>query len=100
MRPPTFGFGIEVDGGEGRIGHVAHAPPGRARHATEGRRALVFFDELTTAPPSVRKAMLRVLQERYAGDLALLDTVSLVVAANAPDSAVDGYDLYRPWRTR
>ena len=65
-----LGFGIEVDGGGvGRIGHVAYAPPGWARHAAEAHRALVFFDELTTAPPSVRKAMMRILQERYAGRL-------------------------------
>ncbi|GAA3634505.1 ATP-binding protein [Microlunatus ginsengisoli] len=95
-----LGFGVEVDGGEGRIGHVAYAPPGWARAAAQADRALVFFDELTTAPPSVRKAMLRVLQERYAGDFALPDTVALVAAANPPESAVDGYDLEPPMANR
>ena len=95
-----LGFGVEVDGGVGRIGHVAYAPPGWARHAAEAHRALVFFDELTTAPPSVRKAMMRVLQERYAGDFALPDTVALVAAANPSESAVDGYDLEPPMANR
>ena len=95
-----LGFGIEVDGGPGRIGHVAYAPPGWARAASQADQALVFFDELTTAPPSVRKAMLRVLQERVVGDLQLPDTVAIVAAANPPESAVDGYDLEPPMANR
>lgn len=95
-----LGFGVEVDGGPGKVGHVAYAPPGWARAASRADRALVFFDELTTAPPSVRKAMLRVLQERVVGDLPLPDTVAIVAAANPPDSAVDGYDLEPPMANR
>jgi hypothetical protein len=95
-----LGFGVEVGGGPGRIGHIAYAPPGWARAAAEAQRALVFFDELTTAPPSVRKAMLRVLQERVAGELQLPDTVAIVAAANPPESAVDGYDLEPPMANR
>ena len=95
-----LGFGVEVDGGPGKVGHVAYAPPGWARAASKADRALVFFDELTTAPPSVRKAMLRVLQERVVGDLQLPDTVAIVAAANPPESAVDGYDLEPPMANR
>ena len=95
-----LGFGVEVDGGPGKVGHVAYAPPGWARAASKADRALVFFDELTTAPPSVRKAMLRVLQERVVGDLHLPDTVAIVAAANPPESAVDGYDLEPPMANR
>ena len=95
-----LGFGVEVDGGPGKVGHVAYAPPGWARAASNADRALVFFDELTTAPPSVRKAMLRVLQEQVVGDLQLPDTVAIVAAANPPESAVDGYDLEPPMANR
>jgi hypothetical protein len=66
-----LGCGIEVGGGEGRIGHVAYAPPRWALAASQADRALVLFDELTTCPASVRKAMLRVVQERFAGELQL-----------------------------
>lgn len=95
-----LGFGIEVDGGPGRIGHVAYAPPGWALAAAQAPRALVLFDELTTCPPSVRKAMLRVVQERYAGELRLPDSVAIVAAANPPETAVDGYDLEPPMANR
>lgn len=95
-----LGFGVEVDGSEGHLGHVEYAPPGWARKASCAERALVFFDELTTAAPSVRKAMLRVLQERVAGDVRLPETVALVAAANPPESAVDGYDLEPPMANR
>ena len=95
-----LGLGVEVGGGAGTIGHVAYAPPRWAIEAAQAPRALVLFDELTTCPASVRKAMLRVMQERYAGDLKLPDTVAILAAANPPETAVDGYDLEPPTANR
>ena len=56
-------------------------------------KALLFLDELTTVPPSVQKAMLRILEERQVGETYLPSSVAIVAAANPPSSAVDGYDL-------
>lgn len=100
IREATDFLGFGVGGGNGSIGHVAYAPPRWAKVASEADRALVLFDELTTCPASVRKAMLRVMQERWAGDLKLPDTVAIVAAANSPESAVDGYDLEPPMANR
>jgi hypothetical protein len=69
----------------------------RLRNAEKG---LLFLDELSTAQPSVQKAMLRVLQERVVGETVLPDTVSIVAAANPPEIAVDGWDLASPVSNR
>lgn len=95
-----LGQGVEVGGGEGVIGSIAYAPPRWAKAAAEAESALVLGDEITTCPASVRKAWLRVLQERFAGDLRLPDTVAMITAGNPPDTAVDGYDLEAPVANR
>ena len=63
----------------------------RARRRRVGRSAwpspddgLLFFDEISTAPPAVQAALLRVVLERTVGDLTLPDEVSVVAAANPP----------------
>lgn len=70
------------------------------RQHDDGRRSMLFLDELTTAPPSVQAAMLRLLLERVVGETALPDDVAMVAAANPPDSAADGYDLAPPLANR
>lgn len=83
---------------------VALAPPAWATrivasHA-EGRRSLLLIDELTTCPPAVQAALLRVVLERVTGDLALPDDTVVVAAANPADLAADGYDLAPPLANR
>ena len=61
---------------------------------------LLFLDELTTAPPAVQAAMLRVVLERVVGDLKLPAGVRVVAAANPPDEAADGWELAAPLANR
>jgi hypothetical protein len=61
---------------------------------------LLFFDELSTAPPAVQAALLRVVLERRVGDLRLPDGVRIVAAANPTDSAAGGWDLTPPLANR
>ena len=61
---------------------------------------MAFFDEISTAPPAVQAALLRVVLERTVGDLELPDGVSVVAAANPPDQAADGWDLSAPLANR
>jgi hypothetical protein len=63
-------------------------------------RAICFFDEISTAAPSVQKALLRVVHERVAGDLALGSGVRMIAAANDADVAVGGWDLAPPLANR
>jgi MoxR-like ATPase len=81
-------------------GTVKYTALSWARRCAEADRALLFFDELTTAPPSVQRAMLRILQERVVGEFQLPETVSIVAAANPASVAVDGWDLPAPIANR
>ena len=79
---------------------VVFAPPRWAQRCIDAPNTVVFLDELTTAPPSVQAAMLRVVLDREVGDLRLPDTVSIVAAANPPEVAAGGDDLAAPLANR
>jgi AAA domain (dynein-related subfamily) len=96
IREPSDFAGLPVVVGDG----VRFAPPGWARRLAEAGRGLLFLDELSTAPPAVQAALLRVVLERVVGDLALPDDVSVVAAANPPEQAADGWDLSAPLANR
>jgi hypothetical protein len=81
-------------------GSVSLAPPAWARRLADRGSGLLFLDELTTAPPAVQAALLRVVLERTVGDLALPQGVRVVAAANPPDQAADGWDLAAPLANR
>ena len=93
--PADFaGLPIVIDGA------VQMAPPLWARRLAIAGHGLLFLDELTTAPPAVQAAMLRVVLERVVGDLALPDGVRVVAAANPPEEAADGWQLSPPLANR
>ncbi len=93
--PSDFaGLPIVVDGG------VRFAPPTWATALAEAGRGLLFLDEISTAPPAVQAALLRVVLERTVGDLRLPSDVVVVAAANPPDQAADGWDLSAPLANR
>jgi hypothetical protein len=96
IREPTdfAGLPVVVDGG------VRFAPPAWARRLAEAGHGLLFLDELTTAPPAVQAAMLRIVLERVVGDLALPEAVRVVAAANPPEQAADGWELSPPLANR
>jgi AAA domain (dynein-related subfamily) len=96
IREPSDFAGLPIVVGDG----VRFAPPGWARRLAETGRGLLFLDELSTAPPAVQAALLRVVLERVVGDLALPDDVSVVAAANPPEQAADGWDLSAPLANR
>jgi len=81
-------------------GTVSFAPPIWARRLAESGEGILFLDELTTAPPAVQAALLRVVLERSVGDLALPPEVRVVAAANPPEQAADGWDLSPPLANR
>lgn len=66
------------------LGGFGYSTLGWVRRANQADKAIVFFDELTTAAPEVQKAMLRPLQERWVGDTRLEDHVVLIAAGNPP----------------
>ena len=81
-------------------GNVDFAPPRWAVRLAEAGHGLAFFDEVSTAPPAVQAALLRVVLERTVGDLALPAGVAVVAAANPPEQAADGWELTPPLANR
>jgi hypothetical protein len=96
IREPSDFAGLPVV----EAGTVRLAPPAWAGRLAEAGHGLLFLDELTTAPPAVQAAMLRVVLERAVGDLQLPPAVRVVAAANNPDEAADGWELAPPLANR
>jgi hypothetical protein len=96
IHDPTDFSGLPVVSGNS----VTLAPPAWARRLADRGTGLLFLDELTTAPPAVQAALLRVVLERTVGDLSLPASVRVVAAANPPDQAADGWDLAAPLANR
>jgi AAA domain (dynein-related subfamily) len=93
--PSDFaGLPVVVDGG------VRFAPPSWATELAAAGRGVLFLDEISTAPPAVQAALLRVVLERTVGDLVLPPDVVVVAAANPPEQAADGWDLSAPLANR
>ncbi|GIW14113.1 MAG: ATPase AAA [Tepidiforma sp.] len=81
-------------------GMVRFAPPSWAVRLAEAGRGILFLDEISTAPPAVQAALLRVVLERTAGELELPDGVAIVAAANPADVAAGGWELSAPLANR
>jgi hypothetical protein len=96
IREPSDFAGLPVvaDGG------VRFAPPRWAQNLHAAQRGILFLDEISTAPPAVQAALLRVVLERVVGDLVLPEGVAVVAAANPPEEAADGWDLSPPLANR
>ena len=100
IREPSDFAGLPVVHRDGGAATVELAPPRWAQRLVAHGSGLLFFDEISTAPPAVQAALLRVVLERTVGDLALPDEVAVVAAANPPEQAADGWDLSAPLANR
>jgi len=98
IREPSDFAGLPIVSPLGESVHFA--PPSWAQRLAESGRGVLFLDEISTAPPAVQAALLRVVLERTVGDLALPDGVTVVAAANPPEQAADGWDLSPPLANR
>ena len=81
-------------------GQVRYAIPEWVNQFSQDGDGLLFLDELTTAPPSVQAALLRVVLERRVGFHPLPNGVRIVAAANPPDMITGGWELSPPLRNR
>lgn len=69
-------------------------------HAADGTPSIVFFDEISTAPPANQAALLRVILEGVVGDTVLPTGTAMGAAANPPEQAAGGWDLSAPLANR
>lgn len=97
IREPTDFSGLPVVAPDGS---VRFAPPAWAARLAEAGRGVLFLDELSTAPPAVQAALLRVVLDRVVGDIPLPNSVSVIAAANPPEQAAGGWDLAPPLANR
>lgn len=96
LREPADFAGLPVVQDTG----VELAAPAWATRLARADEGYLFLDELTTAPPAVQAAALRVVLDRVVGDLTLSRGVRIVAAANPPEQAADGWDLAAPMANR
>jgi len=100
VHEPSDFSGLPVVGDDPAVQGVPMAPPDWAVRLVRAGRGLLFLDELSTAPPAVQAALLRLVLERRIGSLHLPPGVRIVAAANPRSSAADGWELSPPLANR
>ncbi|GAA0368663.1 MoxR family ATPase [Micromonospora gifhornensis] len=100
VHEPSDFAGLPVVGDDPANQGVPMAPPDWAVRLVCAGRGLLFLDELSTAPPAVQAALLRLVLERRIGSLRLPAGVRIVAAANPRSSAADGWELSPPLANR
>ncbi|GHJ44080.1 ATPase AAA [Catellatospora sp. TT07R-123] len=100
VHEPTDFSGLPIVGDDPAVQGVPMAPPDWAVRLVRAGRGLLFLDELSTAPPAVQAALLRLVLERRVGALSLPPGVRIVAAANPRSSAADGWELSAPLANR
>lgn len=96
LHDPTDFGGLPVHTND----RVRFLPPEWATHFDETQDGVLFLDELTTTPPAVQSALLRMVLERRVGNKALPSAVRIAAAANEPDEIVGGFELTPPLANR
>ncbi|MEF2524672.1 MULTISPECIES: AAA family ATPase [Streptomyces] len=100
VHEPSDFAGLPIVGDDPAATGVPMAPPDWAVRLARTGHGLLFLDELSSAPPAVQAALLRVVLERRVGSLVLPEGVRIVAAANPPASAADGWHLSPPLANR
>lgn len=95
LREPSDFAGLPVI----HDGTVTLAVPDWAQRLKLAGGGLAFFDEITTAPPAVQAALLRVVHEGVVGSMRL-ENVAFLAAANPPEQAAGGWELAAPLANR
>ncbi|MEU6076778.1 MoxR family ATPase [Micromonospora sp. NPDC047074] len=100
VHEPSDFSGLPIVGDDPAAQGVPMAPPDWAVRLVRAGRGLLFLDELSTAPPAVQAALLRLVLERRVGALRLPAGIRIVAAANPRSSAADGWELSPPLANR
>ncbi|WP_373558788.1 AAA family ATPase [Streptomyces sp. WZ.A104] len=100
VHEPSDFSGLPIVGDDPAEQGVPMAPPDWAVRLVRAGRGLLFLDELSTAPPAVQAALLRLVLGRRIGALQLPPGVRIVAAANPRSSAADGWELSPPLANR
>ncbi len=96
IREPADFSGLPVIREDG----VHMEPPAWAKRLVQAGKGMLFLDEISTAPPAVQSALLRIVLERVVGDIALPAGVSVVASANPAEQCFSGWELSAPLANR
>ena len=96
IREPADFSGLPVIREDG----VHMEPPAWAKRLVQAGKGMLFLDEISTAPPAVQSALLRIVLERVVGDIALPASVSVVASANPAEQCFSGWELSAPLANR
>ncbi len=96
LHDPTDFGGFPAMEGE----RMRFLPPQWIEVFEEPQQGILFLDEITTAPPAVQAALLRLVLERRIGAYALPPAVRVVAAANPPDTTSIAWELSPPLANR
>jgi hypothetical protein len=100
VHEPSDFSGLPIIGPDPARDGIPMAPPDWAVRLQRAGRGVLFLDELSSAPPAVQAALLRVVLERRVGSLTLPPSIRIIAAANPADSAADGWQLAAPLANR
>jgi len=81
-------------------GYASYATYRWVKRLTDAEKAVLILDEFNTSRDSVMNAMLRIIQERWVGEVKLPDTVHVIAIANPPESATFSAELRPPIANR
>lgn len=96
IREPSDFAGLPVLESDG----VSFCPPSWAKRLISIEDGVLFIDEISTTPPAVQAALLRVIHEGVVGDVVLPPNIIKIAAANPPEQAAGGWTLSPPLANR
>lgn len=73
--------------------NVKLAPPSWAQRLYEAGKGVLFLDEISRGTFAVQNSLMRVVLDRWVGDLPLPPGVKVVAAANPVDTSAGTFDL-------
>jgi len=79
--------------GDPDITVTGYAPSGFAVNAAMHRRAVIMLDEVSTCPPTVQAALLRLVLEGVCGEMELPPDVRFMLAMNETEDAAGGWNI-------
>jgi hypothetical protein len=102
VREPSDFGGLPIPTKVGHTTLIEYAAPAWIVNllVDHNAQAVVFLDEISTAPPAVQAALLRFILDGALGDYQIPKEVRFVAAANETEDAAGGWDLSPPLANR
>jgi hypothetical protein len=91
---------IGVNGQKRKAQVMRIANPEWAVQCWDGQKWAILLDEMTTALPIIQSCLLRIIAEKYVGEIPLPEDTWILGAANPPETAPNGVEFSPPLANR